>query len=94
MFDVISQSCKCLFVFSIMDLKLSNQECIREPTVAVWGKNEFCQGVYFQMFVVAQMCSNNSAELEGFLAVKSWWNPFLTTDEGLHQAKGGKILLH
>lgn len=46
------------------------------------------------MFVVAQMCSNNSTELEGFLAVKSWWNTLLTTDEGLHQAKGGKIFLH
>lgn len=77
-----------------MDLKHSNQECIREPTVAAWGKNEFCQGVCFQIFVVAQMCSNNSTELECFLAVKSWWNTLLTTDEGLHQAKGGKIFLH
>lgn len=62
--------------------------------MAARGKNEFCQEFYFQMFVVAQMSSNNSTKLEGFLAVKSWWNTLLTTDEGLHQAIGGKIFLH
>lgn len=76
-----------------MDLKLSNQECIREPTVAArGGKNEFCQGVYFQMFVVvAQMCSNHSTEVEGFLAVKSWWNTLLTQMRACSKRKEGRF---
>lgn len=62
----------------------TNSGCVGE-------KNEFCQGFYFQMFVVAQMCSNHSTELEGFLAVKSWWNTLLTQMRACIKQKEGRF---